>query len=384
MFAGFSLSVLAGLGLEELPRLEGAKLKRALLAGLWLSAALTLLWLWAMFKPYLAELTAAEKSFLFGQLPVFAGAVAAASLAVILAGTPASAWVKPLCLAWTALELIYYGAGFNPSLARPLYYPETPAIEFLRADRSAFRLLGLGWALGPDTGLVYGLDDARGQDFATVKRYEELVTGASGEFFFYAGPDRLPPSFAALGVKYVLADNPWKAPADFERVYRGEISVYRSKLFAGRALIPEGRETERPERILKRLRSKGFDPRETLLLEEEPLVPPRNAAKAPFPGRARTRIVSDSPDEVRIEASTPKPAFLLLLDTYFPGWKAEVDGSPAKIYRADYNFRAVALPAGTSEVRFRYEPASFRAGLGLALASLFLLAALLAAAARPL
>ena len=54
--------------------------------------------------------------------------------------------------------------------------------------------------------------------------------------------------------------------------------------------------------------------------------------------------------------------FLVLSDTYFPGWKAYVDGKKAKIYRANYAFRAIPLTAGAHEVEFVYDPLSFKLG----------------------
>jgi uncharacterized membrane protein YfhO len=87
------------------------------------------------------------------------------------------------------------------------------------------------------------------------------------------------------------------------------------------------------------------------------------------------RIVSDQHDEVSIEAFLPRPGFLLLLDTWFPGWSATVNGQPARIYRADYNFRAVELPAGKSTVQFVYQPGSFHLGVVCFLTALLFLAA---------
>ena len=75
-------------------------------------------------------------------------------------------------------------------------------------------------------------------------------------------------------------------------------------------------------------------------------------------------------------ADSPRPAFLLLLDSFYPGWKSEVNGRPSVIHRADYHFRAVAIPAGHSEVRFLYDPLSVRAGWGLAALGAVLLAGL--------
>jgi uncharacterized membrane protein YfhO len=55
---------------------------------------------------------------------------------------------------------------------------------------------------------------------------------------------------------------------------------------------------------------------------------------------------------------------LVLSDTYYPGWKAFVDGKETKIYRADYAFRAIPLNAGTHRVEFTYDPISFKLGVG--------------------
>ena len=54
----------------------------------------------------------------------------------------------------------------------------------------------------------------------------------------------------------------------------------------------------------------------------------------------------------------------MLFDTYFPGWTASVDGRETPIYRANYTFRAVSMPAGAHIVMFTYRPLSFRLGLG--------------------
>ena len=54
---------------------------------------------------------------------------------------------------------------------------------------------------------------------------------------------------------------------------------------------------------------------------------------------------------------------LFLADLAYPGWKAYVDGQETQIYRADYLFRSVFVPAGTHSVEFVYRPRSFRLGL---------------------
>ncbi len=56
---------------------------------------------------------------------------------------------------------------------------------------------------------------------------------------------------------------------------------------------------------------------------------------------------------------------LFLSDTYYPGWKAFVDGAEQPIYRADFVLRAVSVPSGVHTVRFVYDPLSWKLGLAL-------------------
>ena len=58
---------------------------------------------------------------------------------------------------------------------------------------------------------------------------------------------------------------------------------------------------------------------------------------------------------------------LFLADLAYPGWKAYVDGQETPIYRANYLFRSVFVPAGRHTVEFAYRPRSSRLGLLLTL-----------------
>jgi hypothetical protein len=97
---------------------------------------------------------------------------------------------------------------------------------------------------------------------------------------------------------------------------------------------------------------KGLEPALSVLLEEEPRF---SAAGLPV-SSAGLDVVSYEPHEVVITARLPRPGFLVLVDTHYPGWRAEVDGVRVHLLRADYLFRAVALGPGEHRVVFRYAP----------------------------
>jgi hypothetical protein len=87
------------------------------------------------------------------------------------------------------------------------------------------------------------------------------------------------------------------------------------------------------------------------------------------------RLETYEPELVELETTSPRAGFLVLSDTFRPGWIAEVDGARSPILRALTVMRAVAVPAGTHRVRFTYRPASLRWGALVSLLSLLVVGA---------
>lgn len=90
------------------------------------------------------------------------------------------------------------------------------------------------------------------------------------------------------------------------------------------------------------------------------------------------RITRYQPEEVEIETRSPRDGFVVLADTFRPGWTAHVDGVDRPILRAQWAMRAVAVPAGEHRVTFSYRPRALGTGAIASVASLLCVAALLA------
>jgi uncharacterized membrane protein YfhO len=93
-------------------------------------------------------------------------------------------------------------------------------------------------------------------------------------------------------------------------------------------------------------------------------------------GTGSAAIISDEAERVVVRVQAAQPGFLVLADQYFPGWRAEVNGSEAEIVRANVTFRAVEVPSGDSEVVFVYRPFSVRLGALISLVALAIMAVL--------
>jgi hypothetical protein len=78
---------------------------------------------------------------------------------------------------------------------------------------------------------------------------------------------------------------------------------------------------------------------------------------------AKLAIVHSSANRVTVHSLASEPGWLLLADTYYPGWVALLDGAPVDISPAYGVFRTVELPAGEHQLEFVYRPLSFYLGL---------------------
>ncbi|MBI3695755.1 MAG: YfhO family protein, partial [Acidobacteria bacterium] len=68
---------------------------------------------------------------------------------------------------------------------------------------------------------------------------------------------------------------------------------------------------------------------------------------------------------IRCRVQAPAGGFLVISTTWDPGWRAQVDGAPARIYRVNGTLLGLALPRGARDVVVRYTAPGFLAGLGL-------------------
>ena len=96
------------------------------------------------------------------------------------------------------------------------------------------------------------------------------------------------------------------------------------------------------------------------LIVEDPDCPLPESAVA----EGTARIDVDLPERVEVDVDAKVPAYLVLADTYDPGWSATVDGRPSTIRLAFAAFRRFIVKEGRQRVVFTYEPAGFRLGLG--------------------
>jgi hypothetical protein len=93
----------------------------------------------------------------------------------------------------------------------------------------------------------------------------------------------------------------------------------------------------------------------TALVERAALERSRVAPDPGVEAGGTATIVADTGRSLTVKTDGPG-GFLVVSDTFVPGWAARVDGAPATMIVVDLAFRAVPVPAGAHTVEMRYSP----------------------------
>jgi hypothetical protein len=176
------------------------------------------------------------------------------------------------------------------------------------------------------------------------------------------------------GVSHVLSLFPQQGAPLTLVGHPGTAFVYRVDGAARVRVVPTARYVKTDQEAVTRLLDSAFDPDREILLDDAPdSAHPDVGESADGPARAtigRAVVTGENSREVVIAAETPGDGFLLLADTFYPGWTARVDGVPTPIHRANLSVRGIRLPKGRHEVRFTYDAPGFVRGLQITLLAL--------------
>jgi len=129
------------------------------------------------------------------------------------------------------------------------------------------------------------------------------------------------------------------------------------------------------ETALNTIRGEGkapFDPRETVLLEvktdELPQLPGGKIADD-----SAVKLIDYQPMHLAIETNAATNTVLVVSEIFYPGWKATIDGQPARIMLANFLLRAISLPPGHHKIEMHYAPTAAYTGAAISVAAIALL-----------
>ncbi len=336
-------------------------------------------------------------------LPIL-GAHAADALAARLPGRYASTLFLGILCAGTAADEYRTGRGYvqpKPidfaygterfaalnwlSQKMPQLPAESPA-RFVPDGRGPFRLLSAGETLG--------LESASGYSSMLVWRYVHLLYILNhGQTYPFArlryDPAALQflrlgsPLVDMMNIRYLIASAPpstkWierfspprgtPPQTRYEPLWDSALRVYENRQVMPRAYMAyQARVAKSQSEEAAYVAAPDFDPHREIVLglqlanspqtstPKEPLVENRNRPHGPVTLRSYSR------HQIRLEAEVAAPGVLVLADTYFPGWSAQVDGVTQPIWPVNLAQRGVALLPGHHRIEMIYRDRGLRLG----------------------
>lgn len=359
----FALAVLAALGFDRLlsPK-DRVKLYRPTAGVLGMFGLLVLLGFWLLPQNIPASQLQAG---LVGSLPRLMAVLAGVSLLswlLIRQKQASSGWITSILLALCLAEPLSQSAGYNPTASPKEAYPPNAQLNLTLPPGERVAALNLRWSLfetppatlPPNTAAMYGLYDVAGYDSLAprhIKRFLDWLNGQdsappeNGNMFFIKNADA---RLRWLRVNRILTPDGWQ-----ELQEKGGKPVYlgTAEVVSDEEVWDRLEEAWRSGKVLLH----GYRAKETF--EEQ-------GSAESAPAGAAAEIIEYRASYVHLKAVNPSGGtlWLLLSDTWYPGWRAKVSGKSVPIQLANGAFRAVPIAPGTHEVEMWFEPVTFKMG----------------------
>lgn len=318
--------------------------------------------------------------------------VAMAGLAVLAATWAARLSPRlaaPLLISLAALSLVRLNwvGNFAP-VEKVSIYPSTSIVRYLQ-ERGGPHRVATDHLWPPNHGYVYGLQEVSGISEMRVKTYYELRQALRRERFLQL-----------LGVRYIVS---WKRDLAEEPAWQGRLRLLEteeSSPFTGDPLyLYEVVDSPALASSIRSLRA-AEEAAEALAILADPQLDVRSAAvrvgsvEGVAPGvlggqavrdlaEARVQIGYWKGERVELQADAPGPAYLLIRQTAYPGWRARVNGVEWPLDRVDHGLQGLSLDPGRHSIVLEYSPESFGIGLAGSIVGLIVSGLLLAYAALP-
>jgi hypothetical protein len=171
--------------------------------------------------------------------------------------------------------------------------------------------------------------------------------------------DVMPTLLRTYGVTHLLSQFPVQGPGLTLLGGDADALIYKVNGTARARVVPNAIVVSDDRAAERQMTTPGFDPSSVVLLHDPAAGVVLRSELQPATRRGQALIRSESAKEVVVETESEDDGYLVLADTFYPGWTAQVDGTQVPITRANISVRAVQVPKGNHRIRFTYKDSGF-------------------------
>ncbi|WMJ73456.1 YfhO family protein [Cytophagaceae bacterium ABcell3] len=251
-----------------------------------------------------------------------------------------------LCLAglividlWSVNKRFLYDDKFEKG-AKERFLAPTAADKVILSKGEGdpyYRVLNLAGDPFNEARTSYHHKSVGGYHGAKMRRYQDLIEHHLGQM------NR--PVLNMLNTRFVITGQA-ESPVQENRGALGPVW-----------LVDKVEEVQSPDEEIAFLGN--FNPSETAVVDASLFT----VNQQEFSKEGSIELTHYEPNHLKYQFEASQPSFAVFSDIYYPeGWQAYIDGNPVEHMRVNYVLRGLEIPAGTHEIEFKFDPASYRIG----------------------
>jgi uncharacterized membrane protein YfhO len=391
----FSLSILAGMGLGGVTKLESypTSYKIILGLGIFFFAGLVAMLLFEpplffsyVFKlierpefspPLMARLHAILKVSLFTGAGFFV--VTAGLIHLIHKRLARHSLAIAIFLAVMTLDLWTFANALIKTTDLSLDQKKMALLSDLNSDLEIRRIAVMNDSRLPNDGLVYRYQDIQGYDPLILKRYLSYINRSQNTLR----------CSEAVNVGHVRdLDNHLIRMLNVKYAISNKTALLQAHNSLPRAYIVHKAITVSSGKVLDFMMTDDFNPQEAVVFEDLQQQKAFSwSPRAAFgleengspecsmtDGTEYCRVKAYKNEEIALSATMNHDGYLVLSEINYPGWVAYVNGRKRPLLTGNYIFRVLPLPKGNHDIVIRFEPRSFKVGMIITAVTIFFVA----------
>jgi hypothetical protein len=302
-------------------------------------------------------------------------------------------------VAITGIDLVFHQLRQNPIADAKQWLAKPASAQFLAQEKGHFRVFtpkhreahmlawqaARGWKditpyfvhrelLQPNTNLFWGLDTcdcyagllpaSTQQVWGEYGLIQKTHKVENGELLVSTALFKL---LALSANRYLLT--PWQLSNESAKLVAEAppAHIYRVPALPRAWVARSAVKVDGPTAAVNQLLAPDFDLDSRIVVEgAESMTAPSSSG----PREGHVVFVADQPKEIVLDVTSKEGGWLLLADTFYPGWHAELDGVEVPIVRANGRHRAIVLPPGPHRVRQWFRSGSAQRGLYVSFAAI--------------